>query len=111
MFYRNGTYYFLYSENDTRSEDYRVRYATSTSPMGEMTIPKNSIILSKRVEQGIYGPGSNSVLKVNGNDVWFIVYPRFRRPNAVRMGWAAAFSREVCMVMPDVDQQGPLKVV
>lgn len=33
VFYRNGLYYFLWSENDTRSEDYRVRYATSKSPM------------------------------------------------------------------------------
>src|SRR5690606_16189498 len=32
VFYRNGTYYFMWSEDDTRSPNYRVRYATSATP-------------------------------------------------------------------------------
>src|SRR5690606_22471201 len=29
VFFRNGLYYILWSEDDTRSENYRVRYATA----------------------------------------------------------------------------------
>lgn len=32
VFYRNGKYYFMWSENDTRSTEYRVRYAMGDSP-------------------------------------------------------------------------------
>ncbi|MFT4093789.1 MAG: family 43 glycosylhydrolase, partial [Niabella sp.] len=33
VFYRKGTYYFMWSEDDTRSPNYRVRYGTATSPL------------------------------------------------------------------------------
>ncbi len=111
VFYRNGIYYFLWSENDTRSEDYRVRYATATSPLGPLTIPKDNLILSKRPEKGIYGTGHNSVLQIPGKDEWYIVYHRFRRPNAVKMGWSAGYHREVCMDKLEFNEDGSIRVV
>lgn len=111
VFYRNGTYYFLYSENDTRSEDYRVRYATSKSPTGPMEIPKDNLILSKVPEKGIYGTGHNSVLKVQGKDEWYIVYHRFRRPNAIKMGRSAGYHREICMDKMEFNEDGSIKVI
>ncbi|WP_028295958.1 family 43 glycosylhydrolase [Olivibacter sitiensis] len=97
VFYRKGIYYFLWSEDDTRSENYRVRYGTSKSPLGPIEIPKDNLILSKVPEKGIYGTGHNSVLQMPNSDEWYIVYHRFNIPNGIKMGQAAGFHREVCM--------------
>ncbi|WP_400261729.1 family 43 glycosylhydrolase [Sphingobacterium sp. SG20118] len=78
VFYRKDIYYFLWSEDDTRSEDYRVRYGTSTSPTGSIQIPDNNLILTKNPELGIYGTGHNAVLQTPGEDKCFIVYHRIK---------------------------------
>ncbi|WP_405887615.1 family 43 glycosylhydrolase [Streptomyces sp. NBC_01136] len=72
---RRGTYYFMWSEDDTRSENYHVAYATGPSPLGPWT--KRGTILSKRPEYGIKGTGHHSVVNVPGTDDWYIVYHRF----------------------------------
>lgn len=111
VFYRKGIYYFLYSENDTRSEDYRVRYAMSKSPTGPMEIPEDNFILSKVPEKGIYGTGHNSVLQIPGTDQWYIVYHRFSRPNGIDMGRAAGYHREVCIDNLAFHEDGKIKKV
>lgn len=111
VFYRKGLYYFLWSEDDTRSENYRVRYAISASPLGPLTIPENNLILQKSPEKGIYGTGHNSVLEIPGKDKWYIVYHRFNRPNGIKMGDAAGFHREVCMDRLEFDEDGHIKPV
>lgn len=111
VFYRKGTYYFLWSENDTRSEDYRVRYGTSKSPTGPIEIPEDNLILSKDPENGIYGTGHNSVLQIPGTDEWRIVYHRFNRPNGIKMGRAAGFHREVCIDVMEFNEDGSIKRV
>lgn len=111
VFYRSGTYYFLWSENDTRSEDYRVRYGTSKSPTGPIEIPENNLILTKNPELGIYGPGHNSVLQIPGKDEWYIVYHRFSRPNGIKMGDAAGYHREVCIDKMEFNEDGSIKPV
>ncbi len=78
VFKRNGIYYLMWSENDTRSEDYRVAYGTSTSPMGPFT--KKGVILQKNTSLGILGTGHNSVVKVPNADDWYICYHRFFVP-------------------------------
>ncbi|HEX3045992.1 MAG TPA: family 43 glycosylhydrolase [Bacillota bacterium] len=79
VFKRNGIYYLLWSENDTRSEDYRVAYGTSSSPLGPFT--KKAVILQKNLTLGIKGTGHNSVVKVPNADEWYICYHRFAIPN------------------------------
>lgn len=111
VFYRNGIYYFLWSEDDTRSENYRVRYATSTSPTGALTIPKNNLILAKDPSKGIYGTGHNSVLQIPGKDEWRIVYHRFSRPNGINMGDAAGYHREVCIDKIEFNSDGSIKPI
>ncbi len=111
LFYRNGIYYFLWSEDDTRSENYRVRYATSDSPMGPLTIPENNLILSKSPGEGIYGTGHNSTLKVKDKDEWYIVYHRFFRPEGIKWGDAAGFHREVCIDRMEFNEDGSIKPV
>jgi len=111
VFYRNGKYYFLWSEDDTRSENYRVRYGFSDSPTGKMTIPENNLILAKDVDQQIYGTGHNSVIKLNGKDEWYMVYHRFTRPKGISMGDAAGFNREVCIDKMEFNADGTIKPV
>ncbi|MDR3244852.1 MAG: family 43 glycosylhydrolase [Prevotellaceae bacterium] len=111
VFYRNGIYYFLWSEGDTRSEDYRVRYATSTSPTGTLTIPNDNLVLSKDSSKGIYGTGHNSILQISGKDEWYIVYHRFNRPDGIKMGSAAGFHREVCIDRLEFNDDGSIKPV
>ncbi|QIK61669.1 family 43 glycosylhydrolase [Dysgonomonas sp. HDW5A] len=111
VFYRNGIYYFLWSEDDTRSENYRVRYATSSSPTGVLTIPENNLILAKDPSKGIYGTGHNSVLQIPGKDEWRIVYHRFSRPNGINMGDAAGYHREVCIDKMEFNSDGSIKPI
>lgn len=79
VFKRNGLYYFTWSENDTRSEDYQVAYATSTSPLGPWSERKGAI-LQKDLSLGIKGTGHHSVVQVPGTDEWYIAYHRFAIP-------------------------------
>ncbi|WP_367324888.1 family 43 glycosylhydrolase [Streptomyces sp. HUAS ZL42] len=75
---RKGTYYFMWSENDTRDENYRVAYATGPSPTGPWT--KRGVILEKDLSLGIKGPGHHSVVQVPNTDDWYIAYHRFAIP-------------------------------
>lgn len=109
--YRDGVYYFLWSEDDTRSENYRVRYGTSKSPLGPIDIPEDNLILEKRATDGIYGTGHNSVLNIPNTDEWYIVYHRFSIPNGIKMGDAAGYHREVCMDRLEFKEDGRIKKV
>ena len=97
VFFRDGRYYFLWSENDTRDPSYRVRYATAPSPTGPLTIPEDNLVIQTDEEAAIYGTGHNSVLQVPGTDDWYIVYHRFTYPAGIGMGRAAGFHREVAI--------------
>lgn len=111
VFYRNGRYYFLWSENDTRSEDYRVRYATSNSPSGKLNIPDNNLVLAKQAEKGIYGTGHNSVIQSSDGKAWYIIYHRFTHPKGISMGRAAGYHREVCIDQLEFNPDGSIKQV
>ncbi|MCD8262101.1 MAG: family 43 glycosylhydrolase, partial [Bacteroides sp.] len=111
VFDRNGTYYFLWSEDDTRSENYRVRYGTSDSPLGTIHIPENNLILSKDPEQGIYGTGHNSVIQKPGTDEWYIVYHRFTRSDGIHLGDDAGYNRETCIDRMYFNEDGTIRKV
>lgn len=111
VFYRNGKYYFLWSEDDTRSSNYRVRYAYADSPTGKLTIPANNLILVKNETKGIYGTGHNSIIQVPGKDEWYMVYHRFNRPKGITMGDAAGYNRETCIDKMEFNADGTIKPV
>lgn len=106
IIYRNGTYYFLWSQDDTRSPNYKVRYGTAKSPLGPISIPKDNIVIQANKELGIYATGHNSVVQIPGTDEWYIVYHRFPYPNGQDMGDAAGFHREVCIDRLQFDKKG-----
>jgi hypothetical protein len=78
MVERRGTYYLSWSIDDTGSQNYRVGYATSSSPTGPFT--NHGVILSKDPQLGILGTGHSSMLQVPGTDDWYIAYHRFGIP-------------------------------
>lgn len=82
--YRDGIYHLTYSIDDTGSADYRVGYATSTSPTGPWTY--RGVILEKDVSQGILATGHSSIVQVPGTDEWFIAYHRFAYPTLSAAG-------------------------
>lgn len=111
VIYRKGIYYFLWSEDDTRSPNYKVRYGTSKSPLGPIEIPKNNIIIQGIPDQGIYATGHNSVLQIPNKDEWYITYHRFSYPTGIKMGDAGGFHREVCMDKLEFNADGSIKQV
>lgn len=109
VFYRNGIYYFMWSEDDTRSPNYKVRYATSDSPLGPLTIPENNIVIQRDPHTNIFATGHNSVVQVPEEDEWYLVYHRFTFPKGVEMpNGSGGFHREVCIDRMAFDEEGSI---
>ncbi len=107
VIYRNGTYYFMWSEDDTRSPNYKVRWAKADSPMGKLTIPENNIVIQRDPETNIFATGHNSAIQVPGKDEWYLVYHRFTYPKGVDMPrGSGGFHREVCIDKLEFDENG-----
>ncbi|TPG71850.1 family 43 glycosylhydrolase [Hymenobacter nivis] len=109
-FYRNGKYYFMWSEDDTGSPNYQVRYGTSDTPLGKITVPANNSVIAKNPALGIYGTGHNSVIQVPGRDEWYIVYHRFTYPKGITMN-GPGYHREVCIDKLEFNADGSIKPV
>lgn len=102
VFERNGLYYFMWSENITRSARYCIRYLISDSPTefvrnGQPAKVEEEIILQQDPSLQIFGTGHNSVLNKPGTDEWYMVYHRFTRPEGIKMGLSGGYNREVCI--------------
>ena len=107
VFYRKGTYYFLWSVDDTGSANYHVCYGTSKSPLGpiEMVDGQYPTILKQVPEKFIYGTAHNSVLQLPGKDEWYIVYHRINR-NYIERNMQPGIHREVCIDRMTFDKKG-----
>ena len=102
VFERNGLYYFMWSENITRSSYYRVRYLISDSPTefvrdGKPAKVEDTIVIQQDPSKQIFGTGHHAVINIPGTDEWYIVYHRFTRPEGVKMGLSGGYNREVCI--------------
>ncbi len=111
VFYRNGKYYFTWSENDTRSPNYRVRYTVSDSPTELTGGVSRTVLLAKDGSKGIWGTGHHAVIQRPATDDWYIVYHRFARPDAIKLGWDAGYHREICIDRLEFNDDGTLKPV
>ena len=104
VFCRKGTYYFLWSVDDTGSPNYHVCYGTAQSPLGPITIdPDNYLVIRQRPEDEIYGTAHNSVLQIPGKDEWYIVYHRINKDFVSR---DPGIHREVCIDRLTFDKKG-----
>lgn len=111
VFYRNGKYYFLWSQHDTRDPNYRVRYGIADSPLGKITMPEQSTVVVRDDAEGIFGTGHNSTIQVPGKDEWYLVYHRFQYPNGIYLGREAGYNREVCIDSMQFNADGTIQPV
>lgn len=108
VFYRKGTYYFLWSVDDTGSPNYHVAYGTAKSPLGPIEVAKDPVILSQDPQHDIYGTAHNSVICVTGTDEWYIVYHRI---NKDYLHYQPGVHREVCIDRLLFNDDGTIKKV
>jgi beta-xylosidase len=94
VIYRNGTYYFFWSVDDTGAANYHVAYGTSDSPLGPIAVAASPIVIKQDAAKKIYGTGHNSALQMPQGDEWYIVYHRI---NAAFLNNGPGYHREVCM--------------
>jgi hypothetical protein len=100
---RKGLYYFMWSVDDARSDDYRVAYGIAHSPLGPIEIPPDNVILHKH---GLAkGTGHHSAVNVPGTDRWYIIYHRHAIPNG------NGYTREVCLNRMEFTGDGRIKLV
>lgn len=120
VIYRKGTYYFLWSVDDTGSPNYHVAYGTSKNPLGPIEVAAEPIVLKQDPDNKIYGTAHNSVLQLPGKDKWYIVYHRINKDYV--NGEGPGYHREVCIdeltfgkkgnivpVKPTINGPAPLK--
>lgn len=108
VFYRKGIYYFIWSVDDTGSDNYHIAYGTSSSPTGPIILPSDPIILIKDSEKKIYGTGHASVLQIPEKDEWYIVYHRI---NTKFLNNGPGYHREICIDRLEFNDDGSIKKV
>jgi beta-xylosidase len=104
MFKRNNKYYFMWSEGGWGGPNYRVAYAISNSVFGPFerigtVLQQDSAVAT--------GAGHHSVIHVEKNDKWYIVY--HRRP----LGETDRNHRVTCIDEMRFDEKGfiePVKI-
>jgi len=102
MFVRGGKYYFMWSEGGWTGPDYSVAYAMSDSPTGPF---KRIGKILKQDPKVATGAGHHSVIRVPGEDRYYIVY--HRRP----LGETDGNHRVVCIDRMEFDEQGLIRPV
>lgn len=70
----DGLYYLMYSANFYASSDYAIGYAVADNPLGPFEKSEANPILSKDLENGISGPGHNSVTVGLDDETLYAVY-------------------------------------
>jgi large repetitive protein len=102
VFKRKGTYYFSWSENDARADNYQCAYGTATSPLGPIQLPSPVAArlflendkrqdASGRAAPLVKGTGHHSIINVPGTDDWYVFYHRHAVPGG------NGFIRETCL--------------
>jgi beta-xylosidase len=97
MLYRNGYYYFMWSEGGWGGPDYKVAYAMSKSPLGPF---KRLATVLQQDPKIATGAGHHSVIHSISDDKYYIVY--HRRP----LGETNANHRVVCVDEMHFDKDG-----
>lgn len=108
VIFRNGTYYFMWSVDDTGSPNYHVAYGTSDSPLGDIKVADQPVILIQDPANRIYGPAHNSVLQIPGTDQWRIVYHRI---NEDHLDDKPGIHRQVCIDTLEFNPDGTIRPV
>ncbi|MBN2063859.1 MAG: family 43 glycosylhydrolase [Sedimentisphaerales bacterium] len=103
MLKRQGKYYLMWSEFDTRDPRYSVCYAVADSPVGPFVKAANNPVL--KAKGLVLGAGHHSVVQTPGTDNWYIAYHRFAIPNGT------GYKRETCISLMYFNEDGSIKPV
>ncbi len=104
VFKRQGKYYFMWSVDDARSDNYRVAYGIADSVYGPVQSPTNNFIVLQK--HGLAkGTGHHSVVNVPGTDRWYVAYHRHAIPNG------NGFQRETCLARMEFNADGTIKPI
>lgn len=101
VFKRKDLYYFMWSQNDARDENYQVAYGTSKSPLGPIEIPPDNVVLSKRGK--VVGTGHHAIINVPATDRWYCIFHRHAIPNG------NGYTRETCLTKMEFNDDGTIK--
>lgn len=107
VFKRKGTYYFMWSENDARSPDYRIGWGTAKSALGPIDVAPQADRIVIQKSGLVVGTGHHSVLNVPGTDRWYAIYHRHAVPGG------NGFIRETCLSLMEFEPNpngGPDKI-
>lgn len=107
VFYRNGTYYFTWSVDDTGSPNYHVAYGTAKSPLGPIRVAKQPVVIAQDPAQEIYGTAHHSVVCRPGTDEWYIVYHRIHK-DYLEKSKGPGVHREVCIDRIEFNPDGTI---
>ncbi len=110
VFFRHGTYYFVWSVDDTGSANYHVAYGTSDSPLGKIKVASDPIVTIQDKGKEIYGPAHCSVIRKPGTDEWYIVYHRINK-NYMAKDKLPGVHREVCIDRLEFNPDGTIRRV
>ena len=110
VFYRKGTYYCMWSVDDTGSPNYHVAYGTSDTPLGDIKVASQPVVLIQNPDKEIYGPAHNSVLQIPNTDEWYIVYHRIN-PAYLNREKGPGFHRQVCIDKMYFNADGTIRPV
>lgn len=114
MIKRDGVYYMMWSDDDTGSPNYNVRYGKMDSPLGKIT--GNTVVLHRNNANSplIKGTGHHSVINIPGTDDWYICYHRFNTSlygSQETQSSEAGNHRETCIDKLEFDESGNIKPV
>ncbi len=103
VFKRQGKYYFMWSVDDARSDDYRVAYGIGETALGSVRVLPDHIVLK---QHGLAkGTGHHSVVNVPGTDRWYIVYHRHAIPGG------GGYQRETCLARMEFNPDGTIRPI
>lgn len=102
MLRRGSKYYFMWSEGGWTGPNYSVAYAMADAPTGPFTRIGKILQQDPKVATGA---GHHSVIKLPGQEVYYIVY--HRRP----LGETDGNHRVTCIDRMEFDEQGLIKPV
>ena len=106
VIFRDGTYYFLWSVDDTGSPNYHVAYGTSKSPLGPIEVAESPVILSQKGDK--IGTAHNAALQIPGTEDWIVVYHRI---NPAYKNDSPGIHREVCIDRLQFNPDGTIMTV
>lgn len=103
MIKRNNIYYLMYSDGKAIDHTYKVRYSTSSTPMGPWTEGTTSPVLQTTSDSTTYGPGHHTVFREGKQD--YILYHRIHPQKEKYV------LRQLCIDSLNFDSSGAIRKI